>query len=72
MPNGETKSLHLQLPDKLAHELERVVRAGWFKAEDEVVRLALQEFLYDRRLELIERFQLDDIEWAVRQAGPKS
>ena len=61
------KSLQIELPDKLATDLDALVQAGWFHSEDELVRLALVEFVRRHRLELLERFQREDIAWALRQ-----
>ena len=63
------KTIHVELPDKLAAELEAYVRAGWFGSEGDVIRAALADFVRHHRLELLERFMRDDIEWAVK---PKS
>lgn len=64
------KSLHVELPDRIAEELARRVRAGWFRSEDELVRAAVVEFLRTRHAELDERFQHEDIAWAVAEAKP--
>ena len=61
------KSVQVELPDKLAEEINSLVKAGWFQSEAEVVRLALVEFMRRHRLELMERFQREDIAWALRQ-----
>jgi len=61
------KSVHLELPDKLAEELHLLVKAGWFRDEAEVIRLAVIEFLRQHRPNLIEQFQRKDIEWALQQ-----
>jgi Arc/MetJ-type ribon-helix-helix transcriptional regulator len=61
------KSIHLELPDKLAEELQSLVQHGWFQDEQEAVRVAVLEFLRQRRPELLERFQREDIEWALQQ-----
>ena len=61
------KSIQIELPEKLAHELDMLVRQGWFRSEEEAIRFALLEFLRRHRLELLERFQRDDIAWALRQ-----
>ena len=34
------KSIQIELPDKLAQELDAIVELGWFSNEAEVVRLA--------------------------------
>ena len=69
---ADVKSLNVELPDQLADEVARMVRDGWFHSENELVRLALAEFLRTRQAELQERFQRADIAWAVAEAKPKS
>jgi Arc/MetJ-type ribon-helix-helix transcriptional regulator len=66
------KTMQIDLPDQLDLAMDEVVRAGWFSDRNEVVRRALVEFLRRERFELTERFQLEDIRWALRQrrAGP--
>jgi Arc/MetJ-type ribon-helix-helix transcriptional regulator len=61
------KSIQIELPEKLAHELDMLVQHGWFRSEEEAIRFALLEFLRRHRLELLEQFQRDDIAWALRQ-----
>ena len=61
------KSVQIELPDKLAAELDTLVQTGWFRSEDEIVRLALVEFVRRHRFELLERFQREDIAWALQQ-----
>ena len=61
------KSLQIELPDKLAQELDAMVREGWVKSEAEAVRLALLDFVRHHRLELLERNQREDIGWAIKQ-----
>lgn len=61
------KALQIELPDKMATELAELVRDGWFRSEDELVRVALAEFVRRHRFELLERFQREDIAWALRQ-----
>lgn len=65
------KSLNVELPDRLAEEITRMVREGWFQSENELVRTALFEFLRARRTELQERFHREDIAWAVGEAKPR-
>lgn len=66
------KSVQVELPDKLAAEVEAYVRAGWFGSEADVIRTALAEFIRRNRLELLERFMRDDIDWALRLKTPTS
>ena len=66
------KTMHIELPDKLAAEIEAYVRAGWLGSEAEVVRAAVADFVRRRRLELLERFMRDDIEWALKLKSTSS
>lgn len=63
------KAIQVELPDKLAAEIESYVETGWFSSEAEVVRAALMEFVRRNRVDLLERFMRDDMEWALRQKG---
>jgi Arc/MetJ-type ribon-helix-helix transcriptional regulator len=63
------KSIKVELPDKLARELNAMVKAGWFSDEAEAMRSAVREFVRRNRLELLERFQREDIAWALKQKG---
>jgi len=56
-------SLQIELPDKVAAELEALVQAGWFHSANELVGLALSEFLRRHQLDLLEQLQLEDIKW---------
>ena len=60
------KAIHVEFPDKLAAEMEAYVQAGWFGSEAEVIRAAVADFVRRRRLELLERFMRDDIEWSLK------
>ena len=61
------RSLRIELPEKLAMEVESLVEAGWFQNTDELIRMALIDFLRRHRLELTEHFMREDIEWALAQ-----
>ena len=61
------KTLQVELPDRMAREVDQAVEAGVFENAAEVVRVALREFISRRRYELMERQQLDDIAWALRE-----
>lgn len=61
------KSIEVELPDKLADELNRLIEAGWFQNQEEAVRAAVLEFVRKSRVELRERFQREDIRWALAQ-----
>jgi Arc/MetJ-type ribon-helix-helix transcriptional regulator len=61
------KAVTVELPERLARDLEAMVEAGWFSGEGEALRLALQEYLQRHPLEQAERFQQEDIAWALTQ-----
>ena len=63
------KAIQVELPDKLAAEIKGYVNAGWFDSEGEVVRAALMDFVKRHRIDLLERFMRDDIEWALKIKG---
>ncbi len=65
------KTLQVEIPDKVAEALESLVKAGWCRSEAEAVRLALLEFVRGRHLELAERFQREDIAWAIQQGAKR-
>ena len=66
------KTISVILPDKLGTEAEAYVKSGWFTDEAELMRVALQEFIQHNRLQLIEKFQKEDIEWALKvKAGAR-
>jgi Arc/MetJ-type ribon-helix-helix transcriptional regulator len=60
------RSIQIELPEKLAHELDMLVQQGWFRSEEEAIRFALLDFLRRHHLELLEQFQREDIAWALR------
>ena len=61
------KTLQVELPDQMAHEIADAVEAGKFENATEVVRAALREFISRRRFELMEQQQLKDIAWALNE-----
>lgn len=66
------KTIQIELPDKVDTGLDAMVQAGWFRSKDEVVRQALLEFVRRNQLQVQERFQQEDIEWALQQKGARS
>lgn len=63
-------TLTIELPEALTAELDSAVKAGWFANQAEAVRAAVRDFVNHRKLDLLEKQQLADIEWAV-SAAPK-
>jgi Arc/MetJ-type ribon-helix-helix transcriptional regulator len=65
------KTLQVELPDEMAHEITDAVETGMFENAAEVVRVALREFVSRRRFELMEQQQLRDIAWALNDKPAK-
>jgi Arc/MetJ-type ribon-helix-helix transcriptional regulator len=63
------KTLQVDLPDEMAHEVESAVQAGSFENAAEVVRASVREFISRRRFELMEQQQLQDVAWALRETA---
>jgi Arc/MetJ-type ribon-helix-helix transcriptional regulator len=61
------QAFSVEVPDKIAIELDHLVADGWFASKSEVIRLALLEFIRRHQFTLIEQFQREDIEWALQQ-----
>jgi putative addiction module CopG family antidote len=61
------KTMQVELPDQLAREVETAVQSGRFENAADVVRTALRDFLTNRRFELLEQQQMQDITWALRE-----
>ena len=59
----------IELPDQLSGAIERLVQNGWLQTEQELIRLALVEFIHRHQAELTEQFQREDIAWALAQAS---
>jgi Arc/MetJ-type ribon-helix-helix transcriptional regulator len=62
------KSLKLELPDRIAAELEQLVRAGFYANSQEAIGYALRDFLRHHAGDLAERHQREDIAWALGEA----
>ena len=59
------QTLHAVLPDHLYREATMLVKEGWFRDEQELIREALQRYLDAHRPELMEQFIREDVEWGL-------
>lgn len=59
------RNVTIELPERVSREVEAMVNAGWFDNEGEVLRFALVQFLRSYRAELVDRFEREDIAWAI-------
>ena len=60
------KSISIDLPDNLATAVQAYVKTGFFRSELDVLLAAISEFVRRNRIDLIERFAREDIEWAKK------
>jgi putative addiction module CopG family antidote len=65
------KTLQVELPDQMAHDITDAVETGKFENAAEVVRAALRDFVSRRRFELLEQQQLKDVAWALNDKPAK-
>ena len=70
LEGSRVKTLSIDLPDKVAREIDIMVAAGWFRSSDDFILQAIREFADRNRLQLAERYQLEDIDWATKQKNP--
>ena len=56
----------IKLPPRLAHEAEIYIQSGWAPDLNTLVVEALRRYLESHKMELQERFLLEDIEWALK------
>jgi hypothetical protein len=60
-------SIVLNVPDSFLSIVNGYIKAGVFKSKEELLLVALSEFVSRNQLELLEHFANEDIEWAKKQ-----
>ena len=60
------KAVCTELPDQLYHEVKSLVDKGWFRNEEDIILEALRRFLDSHKIELMEKFIREDVEWGLR------
>jgi Arc/MetJ-type ribon-helix-helix transcriptional regulator len=68
---SQMKTVSVNMPDNLAAQINDYVKAGFFSSEPDVILAAMAEFLRRNRVDMMERFAREDIEWAKKEATPK-
>ena len=63
------KTLSINIPDNLAAQINDYVKAGFFPSEPDVILAARSEFVRRNRINMMERFAREDIEWAKKEAS---
>ncbi|MBI5416453.1 CopG family transcriptional regulator [Candidatus Poribacteria bacterium] len=59
------KAICTELPDQLYKDVKFLVDKGWFRNEDDVILEALRRFLDTHKIELMENFIKDDVQWGL-------
>jgi Arc/MetJ-type ribon-helix-helix transcriptional regulator len=62
------RHLGIDITDEMEADIRSYVSAGYFRTEQEMLAAALQEFLRRHRPDLEERYQMDDVSWAMKVA----
>ena len=65
------KTITVSIPDNIEKAARNYINAGFFKSESDLLMTATVDFMHRNRIELIEKFALEDIEWAKREAKKK-
>jgi len=60
------KAVCTELPDQLYQEVKSLVDKGWFRNEEDIILEALRRFLDSHKIELMEKFIREDVEWGLR------
>ena len=60
------KAINVDIPEKLAGEIEKYIKGGWFSNEADLMREALREFIRRHQVRLMEQFMEEDIEWVLK------
>ena len=59
------KAICTELPDQLYKEVRILVEKSWFRNEDDIILEALRRFLDTHKVELMEQYIREDVEWGL-------
>jgi hypothetical protein len=59
------KTLKAEIPDQLFRQMDSF-KQGWFRDQADIINQALRRFVDSHRPELMEKYILEDVEWALR------
>ncbi len=65
MTELQTTTIQAEVPVRLLTEMQMLVEVGWFRNLDELMLDALRRFVESHRIELMERFIREDVEWGL-------
>ena len=59
------KTIQTEVPEQLYKEAQVLVKEGWFRDEKDIFSEAIRRFLDTHRLDQMEKFICDDVEWGL-------
>jgi len=59
------KTIQTEVPEQLYKKAMVLVKEGWYRDEKDIFYEAIRRFLDTHRLELMEKFIRDDMEWGL-------
>ena len=62
------KTLTITISDNLAAQIYDYIKAGFFSSEPDVIIAAMSEFVRRNRVDMMEHYAREDIEWAKKEA----
>ena len=62
------KTMSFDIPDNMANQIKDFVKVGFFASEPDVIMAAMTEFIRRNKIDMMERFAMEDIEWAKNEA----
>lgn len=68
IPSYTMETVTAKLTERLAEELDALVKQGWFANRSDAVRAAVRDMVEQRRLQRLEQAIDEDIAWAKRRA----
>ena len=58
-------TIQMTLPSRVYQQMHNLIIEGWFRDENDLIFEALRRFLEVHRVELMERFVREDVEWVL-------
>lgn len=59
------KTIQTEVPEHLYNQAMVLIKEGWFRDEKDIFYEAIRRFLDTHRLDLMEKFIHDDVEWGL-------
>lgn len=68
IPSYTMETVTAKLPERLAAELDLLIKNGWFASRSDAIRAAVRDMVEQRRVQRLEEAIREDIAWAKRRA----